>query len=181
MMDWTPFLEPLEHVRWEGRPAPRCYTFRKWRLSVYGLLLLLLSVFFFVISIPFGEFQGRHFVAFFPIPFILLGIYLSVGQVLLARREWEHVFYAVTDRRILVQRGIWRSRVETMPLEEALCFIYRPLGRELGSFLVRGGAPRPPLALLCIEHPQPLALLLEEALASANHVGRIGQPAGESV
>ncbi len=164
-MDWTPYLEPQERIRWEGRPAPRCYTFRRWRLSVYGILLLLLSVFLFVVGIPLGNSQGWPLLYLLPVPLIALGLYLSFGHVLFARREWEHLFFAVTDRRILVHQGLWRKKVEAMGLGEARYYIYKPLGRDLGSFWVRGGAPEQSVSLLCIEHPRPLALLLEEALA----------------
>ena len=49
-MDWNPHLEPGETVRWEGRPAPRCYTFRNWKHSLVGLLLLILTGFWQVMS-----------------------------------------------------------------------------------------------------------------------------------
>ncbi len=166
-MDWTPYLEPHERLRWQGRPAPRCFTFRRWRLSVYGILLLLLSVFVFAVSIPLGNSQGWHLLPAIPFPFVLLGLYLSVGHLLLARREWEGVFFAVTDRRILAQRGAWRKRIESMRLEEARYYIYRPFGRELGSFSVHGGEPERTMSISCIEHPRALALLLEEALAKS--------------
>ena len=37
-ISWLPLL-PEENLRWEGRPAPLCYTFRQWRHALFGLFL----------------------------------------------------------------------------------------------------------------------------------------------
>ena len=34
--------------------------------------------------------------AWLPVPFMLIGLYLSLGHHLLARLEWKNVFYAVS-------------------------------------------------------------------------------------
>lgn len=173
-MNWDIHLEPGEHVRWEGRPAPRGFTFRNWRHSVFGILLFLLSLFWFTVGIQLGAVYHSPIIPWIPVPFVLGGLYLGIGHVLLARLEWERVFYAVTDRRVLSTRGVFRPRVESLRLEELTHFLLKPLGEEMGSFRLTGGRPPRTLSLPCIEYPRRVAALLEAALAAND---RLAQPA----
>ena len=43
-MDWEKCLQEGEQLQWSGRPAPRCFTFRHWIHSVFGVLLFLPSL-----------------------------------------------------------------------------------------------------------------------------------------
>lgn len=173
-MNWDAHLEPGEHLRWEGRPAPRGFTFRNWKHSVFGLLLLILSTFWFNVGIQLAAVFDSPFLPLIPFPFVLAGLYLAIGHVLLARLEWEKVFYAVTDRRVLCTRGVFRPRLESLHLKDLTHFLLKPLGEELGSFRLTGGLPPKSVSLPCIEYPRRVAALLEAALAANN---RLAQPA----
>jgi len=166
-MDWSSQLTADESVLWEGRPAPRCYVFRNWRHSLFGVLLLLLSTWWQAVGYQLGQLYDLIWLGWLPIPFVLLGLYLALGHVLLARYEWERVFYAVTDRRVLVLRGLFRSRIDSLALAEVTCFQVRPHGRDLATVRVCSGMARPHLVLLCIEHPGRLLELLESAMAAS--------------
>ena len=165
-MDWTQFAAG-EPVRWEGRPAPRCFVFRNWRHSLFGLLLLLLSTWWQAVGYQLGRLYGWPWLVWLPLPFVLLGFYLSIGHLLLARYEWERVFYAVTDRRVLVLRGLFRRRCESLALSEVTYFQVKPHGRELATVRVCSGTTRPPLVLSCVEHPGHLIELIEAAMAES--------------
>jgi hypothetical protein len=171
-MDWAPYLEESEAIRWEGKPAPRCFVFRNWRHSVFGLLLLLFSVFWEMVGLQLGEVYDSWALPWIPVPFVAAGLWLAVGHLLLARLEWEKVFYAVTDRRVLARRGFFRLRLETVLLSDLTHFRLQPLGAELGSFRVTGGEPPRTVNLSCIEHPRRLTALLESALAANNRLQR---------
>lgn len=164
-MDWSSQLEPEEVLRWEGRPAPRCYVFRHWRRSVHGLLLLLLATWWQAVSYPLGQLYDWPWLAWLPLPFVLFGLYFALGHLLLSRLEWEHVFYALTDRRLLVQRGLFRRRHASLFLDEVAYFQLRPLGEQLGTLRVGGSKPGRTLLLSCIEHPRYLSDCLEAILA----------------
>ena len=79
---------------------------------------------------------GMRLLAWLPLPFLLLGLHLSIGHLLLARFEWERVFYAVTDQRVFVRRGLWRQRCESLPLPDVTYFQLKPYGRELRNNFV---------------------------------------------
>lgn len=173
-MDWSGHLQAGETVRWQGRPAPRCFVFRNWRHSLFGLLLLLLAVWWQTVGLQLASVYGQPLLAWVPLPFVLLGLYLAIGHLLLARCEWPHVFYAVTDRRILVQRGVLRRRLEALPLPAVTWYELRPLGAELASVRIAAGAAS--LSLPCIEHPRRPIALLESAMAASGALAN-----GESV
>lgn len=164
-MDWSVQLEPGEVVCWEARPAPRCYVFRHWRQSVLGLLLLLLSTWWQAVAYQLGQFFGWLWLAWVPLPFVLLGFYFAIGHLLLSRLEWEHVFYALTNRRLLVQRGLFRRRVASLLLDEIDYFQLHSLGEHLGTLRVSGGRPGRTLHLCCIEHPRQITDRLDAMLA----------------
>lgn len=166
-MDWSAHLAADESVLWEGRPAPRCFVFRNWRHSLFGLLLLLLSTWWLGVGYQLGHLYDWIWLGWLPLPFVLLGLYLALGHVLLARCEWERVFYAVTDRRVLVLRGLLRRRCESLALPEVTWLMVRSHGRELATVRVCPGATRPPLILSCVEHPGRLIELIEAAMAES--------------
>ncbi|AMV71840.1 hypothetical protein JCM30471_00990 [Desulfuromonas carbonis] len=163
-MNWEQLLSPDEVLVWEGRPAPRCYTFRNWRHALFGVLLLFLSLYWLTIAVQLAAVYHWPWLPLLPIPFLLTGLALSLGQLLLARLEWEQVFYAVTDRRILVRRGLRGRRLEELPLAELGWLQLRPQGKELGTLRIRDRADEKRLTLCCVEYPRTVADLLEAAL-----------------
>ena len=165
-MDWSAHLEPGEKLCWEGRPAPRCYVFRHWRRSFFGILLLLLSVWWQLISYQEGRLYGWPWLTWLPLPVLLVALYTSVGHLIFSRLHWEHLYYALTDRRILIVHGLLRRQISSMPLAELTSFQFRPLGAQLGSFRLLAGNSGLGLQLCCLEHPQLLADRLETVLVA---------------
>ncbi|WP_305045703.1 hypothetical protein [Geoalkalibacter sp.] len=151
-------------LRWEAKPAPRCYTFRNWRRSVLGLLLLLLGVYMEMIGLGMSGAWNKPALAWFPLPFILAGLWYSVGHLLLARREWEKVFYAADEKNLYVWRGFFRPRRETLRFAEVTGYRLRRHGDELATVEVFGSDDKTSLSFFCIEHPQRLTGLLDKAM-----------------
>ncbi|MDH3545154.1 MAG: PH domain-containing protein, partial [Desulfuromonadales bacterium] len=98
-----------------------------------------------------------------PLPFVLLGLYFSVGHLLQARLEWNRVYYAITDRRLLSQRGLWRLHTDEMKLEEVTYFSLHQQGAELGTLRVYQDKEKK-LVLHCLEHPRKATDLLEKVI-----------------
>lgn len=164
-MDWIEYLQENEKVVWQGRPAPRCFTFRNWQHSIFGMVVLVMSLFWLSFGLRLGTEAQQIVYGLIPIPFLLAGIYLTVGHLLLARLEWEHVFYAVTDRRLIVVRGLFKRRVESAVLSEIIWFQLRPLGEQLGTVRVRFRDLEQKMTISCIEYPRQLTDLLEGVLS----------------
>lgn len=168
-MNWKPCLEEGEALRWEGRPVPRAFTFRNWKHSVCGVLLLLFSAYWQIVGVQLAAVYRIPWLVWIPVPFLAVGLYLGVGHVLLARMEWEKVFYAVTDRRLLAHRGLFRPRVETFELSELTSFRVKPLGSELATLRVYSASTGSRLIFVAVEYPQQVTSLLEAALIDNGH------------
>lgn len=169
-MKQTLALSAGEVVRWEGRPAPRCYTFRHWKHSIFGGIFLAICTYWQILGFPLAAEYGIAWLVWLPVPFVLLGIYFSVGHLLQARLEWNRVYYAITDRRLLAQRGLWRVRTETMALKDMTYFSLNWQGEHLGTLRVCQGKEKQ-LTLHCLEHPRKATDLLEQWLKPAQPPG----------
>jgi hypothetical protein len=155
-------LENGETLRWEARPAPRCYTFRHWRHSVFGLIFLVICSTWLVLGRTMAENYALPWLAWLPLPFVLIGLYLFCGHLIQARIEWNQVYYVITDRRVVVQRGLIKPRTQFFELSDITYFRLGRQGEQLGTLRVHKGEQH--LVLHCIEHPRRATALLKEAI-----------------
>ena len=162
-MSWPPLL-PEEKLQWEGRPAPRCYTFRQWRHALFGLFLTAVCSVWLWLGVQQAAEQGWPWLAGVPLPFLGYALWLAFGQLLAARLEWNNVAYAITDRRILLRGGLFNPIQTVLELERVTWFRLQPHAEELGTLRVHGEAGDPVLTLRCIEYPRRPAALLEAAI-----------------
>jgi hypothetical protein len=166
MLDWSNYIHADETVLWQGRPAPRCFTFRHWRRALFGWVLLAVCSWWQFVGWTFAE-QGRSVLwALLPLPFLLIACYVAVGQILRARLEWERVFYALTSKQIIVQCGVLKTRIITLPIGELNYQCLYPLGEHLGNLYLEFGSRR--ITLCCVEYPQELYQLLEPIVNANN-------------
>ncbi|MDX9710320.1 MAG: PH domain-containing protein [Trichloromonas sp.] len=168
-MNWNDDLAEGETLAWEGRPAPRAFTFRNWVHSLFGVLLLAVALYWQVIACGLAKAQPWPWPALVPVPFWLAGFYLAFGHLLLARLEWSRVGYAVSNRRLLARRGLFRRRLDCMELAGLCSFRVKPLGPELAHVRAVSSEGHAVLSFLAVEHPAALLTLLEEALARNGH------------
>lgn len=162
-MRWALALENGEEIRWEGRPAPRCYTFRHWRSSVFGIIFLAICSYWQLLGLEVSVEYDLAWLAWLPLPFLLIGFYLAIGHLLQARLEWNHVYYAITDHHLLVQRGLLQRRIQSLKLQEITYLSLHRQGEQLGTLHAHKGQEMK-LTLHCIEHPRQPTELLEAAI-----------------
>jgi len=165
-MDWAPYLGRDESVRWEGRPAPRCYTFRNWRHALFGIILLLPSGYWQFMSFGIALEYGLPWMPLLPLPFVFCALYLSFGQLFIARLEWEKVFFAVTDRRVIAVGGLLRPKTRSLTLDDLSYFQIKFLSENLGSIHLHAAGIERTIVLPCLEHPQTIIPFLESAVTS---------------
>ena len=53
--DWQWPLAEGETLLWQGRPAPRCYTFRNWKFAAAGTALFLACSFWMMLGLQLEE------------------------------------------------------------------------------------------------------------------------------
>jgi hypothetical protein len=156
MIDWNEYLHADERVLWEGRPAPRCHTLRYWRFSLVGAFMLMLLGGWQGAAVPMGAPQ---------LPALILlslagcALVLLLGLPLRQRLAWETIFYAITDRQLLIAAG---RRVAAMPLDTIAAVHLETQGEELGTLRLERSVG-PPLTLSCLEYPRVPADLLKQA------------------
>ncbi|MDY0189589.1 MAG: hypothetical protein RBR22_02545 [Desulfuromonas sp.] len=171
MLNWSNYMHADEQLVWQGRPAPRCFTFRRWRQALFGLVLLLLCCWWQYTGWQM-RLQGADLLwCVIPLPFMLLSAYICCGQLLLARWEWERVFYALTSAQILVQCGKWQSRIIAIPLAQLNYQCMYPLGEHLGDLYLEAGNRR--LTLRCVEQPHQLYELLKVVIEANQSADRV--------
>lgn len=163
-MNWNEHLTEGEQIVWQGKPAPRCYTFRNWPHSLFGLILLLSTGAWYSVGIHLEAQHQQAVYGWIPVPFLLAGLYLTVGHLLVARLEWESVYYAVSDQRVLLQRGLFKKEQLALPLDTIIWFALRPYSETLGSVSIRCQGDDRKLTLACLEHPRQMTDLLEAAM-----------------
>ncbi len=163
-MNWSELLNVDEKIVWQGRPAPRCFTFRNWIHSLFGIVILIAAIGWFVFGLHLGKENQQVLYVLIPVPFMLVGIYLAFGHLVLARLEWEKVFYAMTDCRLIAVRGLAGQRVASVDLSEIIYFQLKSLGEELGTVRVQCRTREQKIIVSCVEYPRKLTDLLEGQL-----------------
>ncbi len=143
-----------EEVIWQGRPAPRCYVFLKWKQGLLGLMLFLLSSFWLMLGWQLVEDGHPAWILALPLPLIIGSFLFGPWQLLSARLKWPGVFYALTDKRL------WTSDSEALELVAVARVRVRYHGERLASLRLESQERQ--LVLRCIEQPQTFLRLLRE-------------------
>lgn len=155
-LDWQWPLEEGETLLWQGRPAPRCYTFRNWKLAAAATLLFFGSSFWLMLGYELIVTDGYPWwLLLIPAPLLLLSLWFGPVNLLLARIGWEKVFYALTDQRLLVRGGLFSARIEAFPLSEIIEWKQKKFSAHLVSLRLQI-IDHPPVVLHCLEQPQNL-------------------------
>lgn len=153
-----------ETLLWQGRPAPRCYTFRHWLQALIGSVIFLAASFWLMVGIQLIRTQGfSRWLLPLPILLVIGSFWVGPGQLMLARLRWEKIFYALTDERLLVRNRLFGQQVAAYRLEDFRHYKSKKYGKNLLSLRL-SFRNRGPVILDCLEHPD---LLLNRLPRSA--------------
>lgn len=166
-MNWNDVLNHGERVLWEARPAPRCFVFRQWQRALFGAVFLLLCLIWQAWGFAVARAHDANWALWLPLPFVLIGLQLSVGRLVAARLEWPHVAYAITDSRLLVRCGLLRRRLLSLELTEITGFRLIFQSENLGTLYIYREKERL-RTLYCLEYPRRATDLLEPSLGKQN-------------
>jgi hypothetical protein len=149
-------LEEGEIFLWQGRPAPRCYTFRHWLQATIGTILFLASSFWLMVGAQLVRAHNYSWwLAVAPLLLAIAAFFVGPGQLALARLRWEEIFYALTDQRLLVRNSLIGRKTSVYRLSDYKQFKQKKYGQHLSSIRLsfKGSAP---ITLECLEHPESL-------------------------
>jgi len=158
-MNWSSLLNPNEQILWQGKPAPFCYTFRNYVHAFAGLALSGLVAFWLKVSLYLDASYPHLW--WTTLPFIGIGIYLCIGQFVLARLEWRHTLYLFTDQRLILFKGIFKWRMKPYNYSQVTSFSRRPVG-SLATFKIHVEGENKAVFMSCVEHPEALTTLLTD-------------------
>jgi len=155
---WT--LIDGEKILWQGRPAPRCYTFRHWMQATIGTILFFASSFWMMVGLQLVRAEG-YSMGLVIAPFLLASIAFLIGpgQIMLARLRWEKIFYALTDQRLLVRNKIFGDKTLIYPMDCFNHYKQKRYGKKLCSYRLSFKNSKS-IVLECLEHPENLLDLL---------------------
>jgi hypothetical protein len=122
-LNW-PFLSPGETVVWRGKPVRSKYTRKDAKQTLAGIPVAVFITFWMWMAIRIPRKGGSEGVMawFFPafgMLFVFQALYLVLGHYYRNWLEWQNVEYAVTNRRTVVRRGLWRIREVSRPHSDA--------------------------------------------------------------
>lgn len=155
-------LDEGETVLWQGRPAPRCYTFRHWLQATIGTILFLACSFWLMVGVQLVRAQGYSWgLVVAPILLAVAAFFVGPGQLILSRWRWEKIFYALTDQRLLVRNRLFGRKILIYQLCDFKHFKRKKYGQQLLSLrLSFKGSP--PIVLECLEYPENFLKLLPQ-------------------
>lgn len=128
-----------EQIQWSGRPGQGVlFTGRDWFLIPFSLLWFGFTIFWEAMVLR-GKAPG--FFALWGVPFILAGLYFTVGRFVVDAWLRRNTRYALTNRRILIVRSAPFARVVSVSLDRLPDMQLNE--RPDGSGTIRFGQPAP--------------------------------------
>lgn len=119
------YLEPHllsgERVLWTAKPDRRMFTRQYGAVSAWGMGMIAIMAFWFVVSVILaGSLEPviRNLVFFWGLPSMVVGGLLIYGPLLVAAREWGNTEYVLTNRRLIVRRGVISPRLSVIGLKD---------------------------------------------------------------
>ncbi|HEX3244658.1 MAG TPA: PH domain-containing protein [Chloroflexota bacterium] len=136
-----PHLGQGETVLWVAKPERRLFLRKYGPVSAWGMGMIAIMTFWFVISVVLSgglEPIIHNLVFFWALPSIAIGLLLIYGPLFVAAREWQHTEYVLTNRRLILSRGVWSPTLSEIPLSQ-LPRIETQDKKGWGNVLLLGG------------------------------------------
>jgi hypothetical protein len=107
-------LTSNEKLLWTGRPKTGLI------LRAIEFFLIPFSLLWFGFAI-FWEYNalrmGNTFFALFGVPFIVMGLYISIGRFVVDILKRKHTRYGITDNRVIIKSGIFNKSIQSFNIK----------------------------------------------------------------
>ncbi|MEM1220316.1 MAG: hypothetical protein AAGH79_15450, partial [Bacteroidota bacterium] len=136
-------LDRDETLLWTGQPKPGIL-FRNTDFFVipFSLFWLAFALFWTYLALGTGDFfgeKGLPILAWFGVPFIMVGIVLAFARFPLDARFREKTVYGLTEHRILVKSGLFSEVFQSYELNELGPLRMREGKNGFGTIALIGG------------------------------------------
>lgn len=107
-------LSRNEKILWTGRPKTGII------FRAYDIVVIPFSLLWFGFAI-FWEYNvlkmGVGFMALFGLPFIVTGLYISVGRFFVDVFKRKHTIYGITDNRVVIKSGMFIKSIKSFNIK----------------------------------------------------------------
>jgi hypothetical protein len=110
-------LEPSERLIWSGQPR-QGLAFRQGDLFLVPFSVLWGGIAFYSAYTAAFVKNAPLFSMIWGIPFVLIGVYLTVGRFFIDSYQRRWTFYGLTNRRALILSGVWTREVKSIDLRK---------------------------------------------------------------
>jgi uncharacterized membrane protein YdbT with pleckstrin-like domain len=105
MSQLSNYLQPDEKVLWSSKPVLTPFIFSGIAaISIIGIIWLIFAIFWMLSALSMGAFFFPA--ALFGLPFILMGVCIILGPLLLELLRYRNTEYIITNQRIITQTGV---------------------------------------------------------------------------
>ena len=126
---WAPYLDPGEHLLWEGAPA-HGIRIRGSDIvqSVFGVFFLGFSIFWVAMAGSMGGGAGAMGMIFplFGLSFVAVGAYLTIGHIFWKAHVRKHTAYALTTGRAIIAKSALGRSLRSFPISGGAELVYEP-------------------------------------------------------
>lgn len=179
MRELDKILDENEKIFWEGKPEFWPFLFGGSIITtLFGLFWILLLLPFIGLAI-FDIFFGSHVFGFgiLLMPHFWIGLILVFGIPIYQILSYKHVYYAITDKRVVIQKGLIGRDFEIIDFDQItnaevnIGLFDKLFGRNTGSILIstagsftygRQGAVHKPYTMRNIVNPYDVFKLFKQ-------------------
>lgn len=137
MREFDKVLDAKEKVLWEGKPQFWPFFLGGTTAATLGgIIFLVMGAFVIALALQ----EGQYFVLL--LPHFWVGVALVFGVPVYNALVYKHTFYAITDKRVLIQKGLIGRDFEMVDFDQItnaevnVSVIDKLFGRDSGSILV---------------------------------------------
>ena len=119
---WAPYLDPDEHLLWEGQPAGGL------RVEAQSLVQTAFGIFFLGFSIfwVIGASAAGGAFGLFGLPFVAVGCWLVFGHYFWDAWARSRTRYALTSKRAFIAENTFSRSLKNWPIDEDTQLDFRP-------------------------------------------------------
>lgn len=162
MRELDKVLGSREKVFWEGKPKFWPFVFGGFTVGLFGLFFMLIGLFSILVGLQKGNWAALI------MPHFWVGLLVFIGVPLYALLVHKRVHYAITDKRVIIQKGLIGRDFEIIDYDQItnaevnVGIIDKLFGRDSGSILIstagsftytRQGPVQKPYTLSHIKNP----------------------------
>ncbi len=140
MYEFDKVLNKGEKILWDGKPVFRPYFMGSIGLVIFGTIFFLAGLVVFIMAIV----TKQYLLLLFPHFWIGLGI--AVGVPLYRYFSYKYIAYAITNKRVLIQKGIIGRDFDFVDYDQIrnvsvdVGFFDKVFGKESGTLEIYTGA-----------------------------------------